>query len=849
MATPDTPVVIPNVIRAYNLDSGAPCTITNDTGAPFPQYLEMVDPKHTARFVTLADTTFILNRYATVQAGAATNPLRPYAALVVVRAGNYGKDYSIIIDGTLRAQYVTPDGSSAAHTANIDTSFIATELFNDLNAGSVSTTAITLSNVTHLNRIETFTEGGGDPRQRDVYYGATFTFPAGTDSALNTVVTVDGVPAQITNINGNVFQVLYTSKLVADGPRTVAGVVTNTASATARFSVTRSGNLLYITSAAPFVLTTTDGAGGAGMEVFQDKIQSFDRLPARAIDGFTIEVEGSPDSKTDNYFVEYSGTPTAGVWREVGAPGSPKGINPATMPYRLVNTGLNAFSLRRFELVDRRAGTAESNPNPGFVGSQIRDILLYRNRMVMVHPRGVSMSEDGEFGNFYRTTVSTLLDGDPIDVEVSGNRFSPLWFGKASLDTLALFSGRTQYTVDRTPILSPKTIAIQVATEIDADEHIAPVALGSALYFINPRGSFNAIRELYLTGEGGGKDTTDITAHVQAYINRTDKILEEGVSRGKLTAVNGSDSLFVTGLGPGHQNVLWHYSAYWSGQEKLQSAWGRWTFSGLVTYHESLGTDLFFLIWYPGDGLYLERMPLNIDEKPATDPYPVHLDRKIRMTGNTYDPILNRTPLDPFVTLLDSNPSPTFTTVPNRDGLYGDVSTWAQPWVAVTNTEAASVIPGVRPGEILQIHDKTGPAPYLIGNYEDVSLIVGTEYESVYEFSPLYVRKETGSGPKADPTGRLQIQRVSINHGDSGFYKAVVYSVGRDPVEYVFPGTILGGTSATIGQLDIEEGRFTFPVHSRNTQCRIVITSRNPAPFGLLSADWRGNLVQPHQSR
>lgn len=88
--------------------------------------------KEDYRAVTVADYTFILNRNTTAAVDPALTANRPNQAMVYVKAGNYGKKYRILINGAIRAEFETPNGSDPAHSTSIDTGNIAAQLYNDL---------------------------------------------------------------------------------------------------------------------------------------------------------------------------------------------------------------------------------------------------------------------------------------------------------------------------------------------------------------------------------------------------------------------------------------------------------------------------------------------------------------------------------------------------------------------------------------------------------------------------------------------------------------------------------------------------------------------------------------------
>lgn len=60
--------------------------------------------------LTVADHTFILNKKKVVQSSATLTPAWPKAGLVHIVQGDYHTDYSILVNGSVRAQYTTDGG-------------------------------------------------------------------------------------------------------------------------------------------------------------------------------------------------------------------------------------------------------------------------------------------------------------------------------------------------------------------------------------------------------------------------------------------------------------------------------------------------------------------------------------------------------------------------------------------------------------------------------------------------------------------------------------------------------------------------------------------------------------------
>jgi hypothetical protein len=139
-------VVLPGgTIRVWDLQTGDEKTV-NVTGAA-GDYVDTLYPASDLKAITVADYTFLLNTMMEVANDGTSTPARTPEALVYVKQGNYGKTYTIYINGASAASYTTPDGGSAAHSLNIDTAYIAGQLVAGL-TGSLPGWTIVQANAT-----------------------------------------------------------------------------------------------------------------------------------------------------------------------------------------------------------------------------------------------------------------------------------------------------------------------------------------------------------------------------------------------------------------------------------------------------------------------------------------------------------------------------------------------------------------------------------------------------------------------------------------------------------------------------------------------------------------------------
>ena len=678
--------------------------------------------------VTVADYTFIVNKSKVVAQSATLTPVRPYEALVNVKAGNYGKTYSVIVNGSNVASFTTPNGAVSSDVTQISTDYIATQLYNSL-------------------------------------VGAGYN-------------------------SGN-------------------------------WRVSRYGSIIYLKNTVTnFSIATEDGFNSGGMVAIKDTLSKFSDLPFNPrVDGFVVEITGTGDSSStfDNYYVKFdaSGAAGVGVWRECAKPSIPVGFDAATAPHVLIRLADGTFSFEEATWNDRIAGDEESNMDLSFIGRTISDIFFYRNRLGVLSDESVIFSESGFYFNFWRTTVTDLLDSDPIDVTASHTKVSLLKHAVPFNKQLLLFSEQTQFIVDQNDLLTPKTIGLKVVTEFPCNVYAKPVGVGKNVYFSVDKGSYSAFREYFADLNNITNDSIDITGHIPQYI-------PSNIYR---IAAAPNEDILVT-ASSNERNALYVYKYFWANNEKLQSSWSKWTFPSTDTILnvDFIASDLFLVINRP-DGVYFEKMTVSLGDIGTGEPYTVHLDRKVQV---------------PTAALSYSGGYTTINTaylgyVPeNGTGTYQAVVK------ATTGT--------IRAGEILDVEVVSG-VPRILGNYSACTLTFGRKYTMQYTLSTITIKQaQATGGQKSDTEGRLQLRKVAFNYANAGYFRVEVTPSGRDTYSYVFSGKVLGADSSIIGRYSISNGRFIAPVVSRNIGTSIVLKNDSPLPSSFLSADWEGLYVKRSQA-
>lgn len=560
-------------------------------------------------------------------------------------------------------------------------------------------------------------------------------------------------------------------------------------------------NVIWIqsTDGQDFEVETTDSRGDTHLFSFKGTTGDFKKLPPTGPDGFVIGVVGDNNKGQDDYYVKLqTGQTGQQVWKETVKPNVKLNFDLTTMPHQLVSEANGDFTFEQGSFKDRSVGDDDTNPMPSFVGYKITDIFFHRNRLGYLADENVIFAEAGEFQtfNFFKKTVLSVLDSDPIDVAVANNQVSKLKFAVPFNESLLLFSDLTQFRLKAQDLLTPETISINVTTQFEASLKTKPVGAGRYVFFATNSGKWSGVREYFVDASADVDDAADISAHVPNYLpGEIDKM--EASSNEDMLLVHCEDE----------PNSIFVYRYYWQGTEKLQSSWSKWTFQGAVRNFSFNKSDIDLLIDYGPDelgnniGLSLERINLSEDSavSETTQGHSIHLDvRKTWVSANA--------PYGDFSLSISS-----------MDFFFDNMI-----WV----TGDGKTIPRADVDTYLQ-------------SGSDKVVYSGLPFTFRYQFSDQIISNNN----EPITSGRLQLRNMIVNYSNSGSFEAHVTPENRTASIKKFKGRIVGAASLLVGRVAIETGKFKFPVLSKSDQVKIELVSDSYLPCAFQSAEWEGYFV------
>lgn len=341
-----------------------------------------------------------------------------------------------------------------------------------------------------------------------------------------------------------------------------------------------------ISKVKPTAWVWSDSYGNQASEGFWGTALKIEDLP-RTMSGaedtydFLIKITGDPDNAFTVYWVKYED----GHWKETRAPYLQNTIDNTTMPLKIVSEADGTFTVSLIEYGSRMFGDEITAKVPSFIGNTIQDVFFYKNRLCFLSSENSIMSETAEYFNFFPTTVTDILDGDPIDVAVDSNSVALLKNAVAFNNEVILLSENAQFSLRADKILSPSDASISNTTSYNSTGTVRPISLGNSMFFLSTTLAGTALREYSVTSSGASNIAVDVSGHVAGYIPPN------------VIAMTGSTNQdIIMLLSSDERDAIYIYKFFNDSESRLQTAWFKWKFNGIIINISVLKEYLYILI-------------------------------------------------------------------------------------------------------------------------------------------------------------------------------------------------------------------------------------------------------------
>ena len=566
-------------------------------------------------------------------------------------------------------------------------------------------------------------------------------------------------------------------------------------------TVTKFNNTLHLASTgAAFTVTgVRGGPDNSKLRVIQEQVDNVGELPIQSFHAHKIKVINT-DSDNDTYWAEFvasDGVSGEGYWKEGLDPSKSTGLDNTTMPHELVNTSLNTFIFQKITYISRTVGDDATNSHPTFVGSKIQQAFFHDNRLGFLSGDNVTLSQAGDYYNFYHISALTLTDADPIDLSTSTIRPAALHAVIPTTQGLILFSKNQQFimTATNNSKLTPTNTTIRTISNYEMDTLVDPVDTGTTINFISKTPGYTRIFGMVTHGQDENPEIVDVGRVVNEWVPATIDTLVAS-PQNQFIAMSGQTS-----------DKVYFYRTYGDRRDQLLvQAWFNWVAPGTIQTI-AVDSDDFFIVTKQdavagasSDAFVLCKGSLSQSPEDA-----IIVSNK----GSKVNPCMD----------LYTEASNGLTGGSLKKVVYDSANDFSKcyiPWVNTTNLTPVIVIKGsTATGQFIESGftitpeiDSDGDGTFFKVPKKDLSsiaddVIVGWKYDFDIQLPKTYFKLDNDK-KQSDYTATLTIGRMNFSCGLSGVMGFKLKSTG------VFQGskTFTGDGTTTVYNWNVND--FTY---------------------------------------
>ncbi len=595
-------------------------------------------------------------------------------------------------------------------------------------------------------------------------------------------------------------------------------------------------------TALAFDIDARGGLSNVALEVFEDQVDSAAKLPQESFGGHTVKIVNT-DSAEDDYYVKFVALNTSlnrgrGFWQETVARDVSPGLDASTMPHQLENTGSTTFNFKPISWKPRETGDDTTNAPPSFIkveattpvtytGKKITATFFYNNRFGLLSEDNVFFGVANDAYSFFAKSALTQVDSDPIDLSVSSVRPVVLTDVLPSPQGLLLFSARQQFQVysANTTTMTPSTTVIRTISNYEMETDIPPVDVGTTAAFVTSVPGYSKLFTLGLRDIEQSPVVIDISKVVLEWIpNTVDRL-----------TVSPQNSVIM--LADSSSSYMYLYRFYNNGEKDIFQAWTKWEIPTTIEALSIIDDDVVIVSQHQDEytlgKITLDQIPsgevystaTSFTGNPCLDMATRPVSPAVGVDAVVYDTANDLTKIyTPYTPLADTKAT-MLLTVPNADkGTDAEI-------------DADS---GYYAEALKRIESGTGFHYFEVkGNFTSYAdgIVVGYGYDYEVTLPKFYYRPEPN---KTDFTSVLTISRVKFSVGRTGTIH-FKYKADGSPEWRSLQNTIDAGSYEADDNPVQPERVFTVPIHQRNTNFELKVTSDFPYPVSLVSMMWEGN--------
>ena len=434
-------------------------------------------------------------------------------------------------------------------------------------------------------------------------------------------------------------------------------------------------------------------------------------------------------------------------------------------------------------------GDGRSSPLPNFIGTKITMLTVFQDRLLIGTDGIVNCSRPGDYLSFFRKTVLTISDDDPIEMFAQGSEGDTLRSGVLYDRDLVIFGDLKQYAISGRAPLTAKAPSISA---VSAHEHSAeahPVASGNFVFHAKSADGRTSLHQLQIGNLTAAPVSYEVSQQLDSYLSGAPV---------QLCAITAPNMVVFRTRDNPQYFYMYRYVDDQSGGQRQVDAWFR------MHYAPALGSIL-GVSTYRGD-LYIFTM------RPSGAP------------GGAYYVVADRLSLNPT---KDQHPHlDSWREYPAADGWHGTAQSLMH--AAASETSDQYLIGSVAVDVLELIEQEPG--------IEDHLKIGVISPGRVHPTNP-YMLDQNG---RAILGGRLTINNAVLSLDDTGGFSCYRELRGNTTLVKKFEGRVIGGSDNLLDRQPLFRGQISLPLGGETRDLRYWINTETWLPLRITGIEWNG---------
>lgn len=568
------------------------------------------------------------------------------------------------------------------------------------------------------------------------------------------------------------------------------------------------GPYIYFSNSANIAnVTTTDGGDDTYIRAIVDTVDSIEKLSPWHYNGKVMRISPKRQSEKDTFYVqatsktgEWFGEVT---WKECpGLAMTPTHVfcvawaDGDTLYVGSSPSSLNSMTNNRADcpkLEPSVVGDKNTTKVPYFLTGRTIDYLgIFQDRLLIASGAVIFASRPGDYFNWYRQSVLTVEDDDPVEMYALGSEDDIIRWDSSFDRNHILHGDKNVYLIPGRQILTPKNPSIQIMQTLEDSVQAEPKAAGSYVFYTKGSTYGGSLHQIQMGASTDSADSYECSQQLDTYINGTPCELIATVSP-YFVVMRMRDTP--------RQLFFYSYLDAMGGGERLYDSWSRWTWDenvgaccGISYYKEHLTR---FTLRNMSSGAYItaDRMYLQTEISPR--PY-----------------------LDSMMLWQDVKEELATWPTSITDNMY----------VVYDDQHEYRLI-----GCAYKDVDDLMPE---VSNFNNATKAwVGFLYNSECGLTPPFIRDKNG---KSIINGRLTLSNLTLSLSDSGGIEGYVEANGRTRKNLNFEGRILGNPANQVGRTPVLDTVVKFPVYKEIRECKVSFKAKTWLPLTVSGIEWKG---------